>query len=43
MAEWLATLRTDTPEEGYNLAVTLARKAISMTQPYEVIRKILRP
>ncbi len=43
MAEWLPTLKTDTPEEGYNLAVTLARKAISMAQPNEVIRKILRP
>ena len=43
MTQWLPTLKTDTPEEGYNLAVTLARKAIGMTQPNEEIRKILRP
>lgn len=40
MSEWLPTLKTDTPEEGYNLAVTLARKAIIMTQPNEVIRNM---
>ncbi|HSJ38353.1 MAG TPA: hexameric tyrosine-coordinated heme protein [Planococcus sp. (in: firmicutes)] len=40
---WLPTLKTDTPEEGYNLAVKLARKAVGMTQPDESVRKKLRP
>lgn len=40
---WLPTLKTDTPEEGYNLAVKLARKAVGMTQPDEEVRKKLRP
>ena len=40
---WLPTLLTDTPEEGYNLAVKLARKAVGMTQPDAEIRKKLRP
>lgn len=43
MAEWLPTLQTETPEEGYDLAVTLARKAVGMTQPDEEVRKMLRP
>lgn len=30
METWLPTLITETPEEGYNLAMTLARKAIGM-------------
>lgn len=40
---WLPTLKTDTPEEGYNLAVKLARKAVGLTQPDESVRKKLRP
>lgn len=40
---WLPTLITDTPEEGYELAVSLARKAVGMTQPDPEIRKKLRP
>lgn len=40
---WLPTLITDTPEEGYELAVTLARKAVGMTQPDAEVRKKLRP
>ncbi|WP_422123241.1 hexameric tyrosine-coordinated heme protein [Planococcus sp. X10-3] len=40
---WLPTLKTDTPEDGYNLAVKLARKAVGMTQPDENVRKKLRP
>lgn len=39
---WLPTLKTNTPEEGYELAVKLARKAVGMTQPDENIRKKLR-
>ncbi len=40
---WLPTLITDTPEEGYDLAVVLARKAVGMTQPDAEVRKNLRP
>lgn len=40
---WLPTLKTNTPEEGYELAVKLARKAVGMTQPDEEVRKKLRP
>ncbi|RAZ67323.1 hexameric tyrosine-coordinated heme protein [Planococcus maitriensis] len=40
---WLPTLKTETPEEGYKLAVKLARKAVGMTQPDESVRKKLRP
>lgn len=40
---WLPTLRTNTPEEGYDLAVSLARKAVGMTQPDAEVRKKLRP
>lgn len=40
---WLPTLKTNTPEEGYELAVKLARKAVGMTQPDENVRKKLRP
>lgn len=40
---WLPTLKTDTPEEGYNLAVKLARKAVGMTQSDAEVREALRP
>ena len=40
---WLPTLKTDTPQEGYDLAIKLARKAVGMTQPDENVRKELRP
>ena len=43
MNSWLPSLITNTPEEGYNLAITLARKAVGITQPDENIRKLLRP
>ncbi|UUX33292.1 hexameric tyrosine-coordinated heme protein [Fundicoccus culcitae] len=41
--EWLPTLKTDTPQEGYELAMKLARKAVGLTQPDPEIRKMLRP
>lgn len=43
MATWLPTLITQTPEEGYELAVKLSRVAIKMTQPDAAIREKLRP
>lgn len=42
MTTWLPTLRTNTPEEGYDLAVKLARVAIKMTQPDAEVRIKLR-
>lgn len=40
---WLPSLITDTPQEGYDLAMKLARKAVGMTQPDAKIRENLRP
>lgn len=39
----LQTLLTQTPEEGFALAVKLAQKGVEVTQPSEEIRKVLRP
>jgi hypothetical protein len=39
----LQTLQTNTPEEGYNLAVRLSQIGIELTQPSEEIRQMLRP
>ena len=39
---WLTTLRTDTPQEGYDLAVKLARVAVRMTQADPAMREELR-
>ena len=43
MASWLPTLKTDTPEEGYDLAVKMARVAVKLTQPDAEMRDKLRP
>jgi len=43
MTTWLATLMTATPEEGYALAVKMARVAIKMPQPDAEVRDKLRP
>jgi len=43
MTTWLPTLKTATPEEGYDLAVKMARVAIKMTQPDAEVRDKLRP
>jgi hypothetical protein len=40
---WLTTLKTATPQEGYELAVKMARVAIKMTQPDADVRDRLRP
>ena len=42
MESWLPSLITDTPEEGYDLAVSLARKAVGMIQPDPEVKKRLR-
>ncbi len=43
MEKWLTSLKTRTPEEGYELAIKLATKSIELIQPSETIRKKLRP
>jgi len=43
MTTWLPTLKTATPQEGYDLAVRMARVAIKMTQPDAEVRDKLRP
>lgn len=43
MTSWLPTLKTNTPEEGYDLAVKLARVAVKLTQPDAAVRDRLRP
>ncbi len=42
MTTWLPTLKTATPQEGYDLAVKMARVAIKMTQPDAEVRDKLR-
>jgi len=43
MTTWLPTLKTASPQEGYELAVRMARVAIKMTQPDADVREKLRP
>ena len=43
MTNWLPTLITKTPEEGYELAVKLSRIAVKLTQPDAEMREKLRP
>lgn len=43
MNQWLTTLRTNTPQEGFELAITLSQEGILYTQPDETIRNLLRP
>ncbi|WP_026908317.1 hexameric tyrosine-coordinated heme protein [Paucisalibacillus globulus] len=43
MSERITSLRTKTPQEGFELAVKLAQKGVLVTQPSETIRKKLRP
>ena len=40
---WLPSLITDTPQEGFALAVTLSQKGVGTTQPDVEVRKALRP
>ena len=43
MAEiWLASLKTATPQEGFDLATKLARVGVKMTQPSAEMRDKLR-
>ncbi|EKV29775.1 hypothetical protein C882_0205 [Caenispirillum salinarum AK4] len=40
---WLPTLMTETPQEGFDLAVSMARKAVKTTQPDVDALHKLRP
>lgn len=42
MSGYLPTLKTDTPEQGFELALKLSRLAVKMTQPDEATRNRLR-
>ena len=39
---WLPSLKTETPEEGYELAIKLSRMAVKKTQPDDGVRSRLR-
>jgi hypothetical protein len=43
MDNWLPTLITATPTEGYNLAIKLSRMTIKLTQGDAEVRDRLRP
>ena len=40
---WLPSLRTATPQEGFELATRLARMGVKLTQPSAEVRDKLRP
>ena len=40
---WLPTLKTDTPDEGYELAIKLSRMAVKRAQPDDEARARMRP
>ncbi|MEM1298339.1 MAG: hexameric tyrosine-coordinated heme protein [Pseudomonadota bacterium] len=40
---WLPSLLTQTPEEGYELAIKLSRMAVKKTQPDDAARARMRP
>ena len=39
---WLSTLKTETPQAGFDLAVKLARTGVKATQPSAEVRNALR-
>lgn len=41
--EWLVSLITDTPQQGFELAITLSRRGVKYTQPDTDVLKQLRP
>lgn len=40
---WLNSLITNTPQEGFELAITLSRRGVKYTQPDTEVLKKLRP
>ncbi|MFA5535953.1 MAG: hexameric tyrosine-coordinated heme protein [Bacillota bacterium] len=43
MNRWLRSLQTNTPQEGFELAIKLSQKGVEYTQPDVQIRNQLRP
>lgn len=43
MSQWLPSLITSTPQDGYDLAVKMSRVAVKLTQPDAEMRDKLRP
>lgn len=43
MDTWVTSLKTDTPQEGFELAIKLSQMGVVYTQPSEKVRKRLRP
>jgi len=39
---WIPTLKTETPEEGYELAIKMSRMAVKLTQPDDEARTRMR-
>lgn len=42
MNTWLESLITKTPQEGFELAITLSRKGVGYIQKDEEVKKVLR-
>ena len=42
MEKWLDTLKTNTPQEGFELAIKMARMGVKYTQPSAEVRDKLR-
>jgi len=40
---WLPSLMTETPQEGFELAITLSRRGVKYTQPNVEVLQRLRP
>lgn len=43
LENWIKSLKTETPQEGFELAIKLAQKGVEYTQPSTDIRKKIRP
>ena len=43
MDTWLTSLITETPQQGFELAITLSRRGVKYTQPDVEVLKKLRP
>jgi len=41
--QWLTSLITETPQEGFELAITLSRRGVKYTQPDTDVLHTLRP
>lgn len=41
--QWLTSLLTETPQEGFELAILLSRRGVKYTQPDTEVLKRLRP